>query len=125
MPETIKAEVGAWMMSTTSIDQSLPDLSELLGRPEWMERAACRGEDPAVFFPSLGADAAKARAICASCAVRQECLAYALADPESAVLVGRHLGAGAAETGPLGGVGTEPRVRSPSAPKRPGVRSPA
>ncbi len=72
------------MTSTTSIDQSLPDLSELLGRPESTERGVCRGEDPAVFLPSLGANAAKARAICASCAVRQECLAYALADPESA-----------------------------------------
>jgi adenine-specific DNA glycosylase len=85
----------------------------------------CRGEDRALFFVALGADAAKARALCSICPVREECLAYALADPESAVLVGRHLGAGAAETGPLGGVGTEPRVRSPSAPKRPGVRSPA
>jgi len=83
VPETIKAEVGAWMMSTTSIDQSLPDLSELLGRPAWMARAACKGQDPALFFPSLGANAAKARAICATCSVRQECLSYALADSES------------------------------------------
>ena len=36
-------------------------------------------------FPyALGANAAKARAICSTCPVRQECLAHALADPESA-----------------------------------------
>jgi WhiB family redox-sensing transcriptional regulator len=54
---------------------------------DWQEcskRAACRGEDPAVFFPSVGGNAAKARAICSVCPVRPECLAYALADPESA-----------------------------------------
>jgi WhiB family redox-sensing transcriptional regulator len=72
------------MMSTRSRDQSLPDLSELLGRPAWMAQGACRGEDPALFFPVVGANAAKARAICSSCPVRPECLAYALADPESA-----------------------------------------
>jgi WhiB family redox-sensing transcriptional regulator len=73
------------MMSTKSRDQALPDLSELLGRPAWMARAACRGEDPAVFFPVVGANAAgKAKAICARCEVREECLEYALADSESA-----------------------------------------
>jgi hypothetical protein len=83
--ELLTPEVVQWMMSTRSADQSLPDLGELLGRPAWMERAACRGADPALFFPTLGANtAAKAKAICAGCAVRQECLEYALADPESA-----------------------------------------
>jgi WhiB family redox-sensing transcriptional regulator len=84
MAELLTPEVVQWMMSTRSRDQSLPDLIDLLGRPEWMKRAACRGEDPALFFPPLGANAAKARAICATCSVRQECLSYALADPESA-----------------------------------------
>ncbi len=50
-----------------------------------MQRAACRGQDPALFFPTVGANtAAKAKAICAGCVVREECLSYALADPESA-----------------------------------------
>jgi WhiB family redox-sensing transcriptional regulator len=47
-----------------------------------MERAACRGEEPAVFFPVRGGTSTKARAICAVCPVREECLEYALADPE-------------------------------------------
>jgi WhiB family redox-sensing transcriptional regulator len=82
--ELLTSEVCAWMMSARSVDQSLPDLTELLGRPAWMARAACRGEDPALFFPSLGANAARARAICATCSVRQECLSYALEHGESA-----------------------------------------
>jgi WhiB family redox-sensing transcriptional regulator len=84
VPELLTEEVTVWMMSTKSRDQFLPDLSELLGRPEWMKRAACRGEDPAVFFPALGVRTDRAKAICSTCAVRQECLEYALADPESA-----------------------------------------
>ena len=72
------------MMSTTSRDHGLPSLEELAQRPVWMKRAQCRGEDRALFFPALGANAANARAICSICPVRPECLAYALADPESA-----------------------------------------
>lgn len=47
-----------------------------------MERAQCRGEDRSLFFPSLGADTAKARVICSICPVRSECLNYAVADAE-------------------------------------------
>ena len=69
---------------TPGIGEELPALEDLAHRPGWTKRAQCRGEDPALFFPSVGANAAKARAICSMCSVRQECLAYALADPESA-----------------------------------------
>ena len=84
MPELLTPEVYAWMMSATSRDQALPSLEDLAQRPAWMKRAQCRGEDRALFFPALGEKAAKARAICSICPVRQECLSYALADPESA-----------------------------------------
>jgi WhiB family transcriptional regulator, redox-sensing transcriptional regulator len=50
--------------------------------PGWMERAACRGLDRALFFPELGGNAAKARMLCSICPVRLECFEYALADPE-------------------------------------------
>jgi len=69
----------------SSIDPSLPDL---LSRPAWMQRGACRGEDPAVLLPGLGGTTTKARAICAVCPVRQECLEYALADTELAGVFG-------------------------------------
>jgi WhiB family redox-sensing transcriptional regulator len=79
--ELLTREVCSWMMSESSIDQSLPDL---LNRPGWMKRGACRGVDRSEFFPSLGGTTTKARAICAVCPVRQECLEYALADTELA-----------------------------------------
>ena len=49
-------------------------------RPAWMRRSACRGRSIEEFFPTPGADTEAARAVCAHCPVREECLAFALAD---------------------------------------------
>lgn len=53
---------------------------------DWRERAACAGiEDPDIFFPTAedgpvyDAQVAVAKAVCAGCIVRAECLAYAMA----------------------------------------------
>jgi len=50
------------------------------------EQAACAGEDTAIFFPEPGpharGDTALAKAICASCPIIKECLAFALANDE-------------------------------------------
>ncbi|MFJ4898266.1 WhiB family transcriptional regulator [Streptomyces sp. NPDC088727] len=49
----------------------------------WRERAACREEDPDLFFP-IGAtgpalvQAEDAKAVCHGCPVRAECLRWAL-----------------------------------------------
>jgi WhiB family transcriptional regulator, redox-sensing transcriptional regulator len=57
---------------------------ELLVRQEnWRSLAACQSADPDLFFPisSSGASlaqVARAKAICAGCQVRRECLAFAL-----------------------------------------------
>jgi WhiB family redox-sensing transcriptional regulator len=45
---------------------------------EWMRRGRCRDMDPAIFFPSDGVGVQVAQRICAECAVRAECLEYAL-----------------------------------------------
>lgn len=53
---------------------------------EWQSRAACRGQPAAVFFapPHFERRSAKldrearAKAVCTTCTVRKECLAYAL-----------------------------------------------
>lgn len=56
----------------------------LLGpREHWRSLAACRSADPDLFFPisSSGpsaAQVAQAKAVCAGCPVRRECLAFAL-----------------------------------------------
>jgi WhiB family redox-sensing transcriptional regulator len=45
----------------------------------WAERAACRGMDSDLFFPTHGDHAAlqAAKAVCATCPVTAECRAYA------------------------------------------------
>ena len=54
-------------------------LDDLVYRPRWMAFAACRGEPTEIFFSVYSE---RARALCSSCDVRTECLAYAVADPE-------------------------------------------
>lgn len=66
------------LMETTS---PLPSVSDLIARPGWQARAACRGRGPADFFPAGGSDSIAARLICRSCPVSEECLAYALSHP--------------------------------------------
>lgn len=54
-------------------------LAQLLSRPEWHQRAACRGVDPNVFFPERGQSTRPARAYCECCSVASECGAAATA----------------------------------------------
>jgi WhiB family transcriptional regulator, redox-sensing transcriptional regulator len=54
---------------------------------DWRSRAACLSADPDLFFPISSSgpardQVAKAKSICATCQVRQECLDYALATHE-------------------------------------------
>ena len=51
----------------------------MIGRPEWMDRAACRGMPTATFFETSTVKIAEAIKICVICPVRAECLAHALA----------------------------------------------
>jgi WhiB family redox-sensing transcriptional regulator len=55
----------------------------LVTRGQWRSVAACRSADPDLFFPISDSgpaleQAAKAKAICATCRARRECLAFAL-----------------------------------------------
>jgi WhiB family redox-sensing transcriptional regulator len=59
-----------------------------LRRRAWLAHGACRDEDPELFFPltSAGPSARQilaAKAVCARCTVRSECLHYALDDTYS------------------------------------------
>ena len=52
---------------------------------DWRALGACRDEDPELFFPisAMGPaaeQAAAAKAVCARCRVRSQCLAFALAN---------------------------------------------
>jgi WhiB family transcriptional regulator, redox-sensing transcriptional regulator len=51
---------------------------------EWWTLAACQSADPDLFFPISGSGPAvgqvtRAKAVCAACPVRCDCLSYALA----------------------------------------------
>ena len=55
----------------------------------WQDAAACRGTDVVLFFgpdgerqPEREIRERKAKAMCASCPVRSECLDYAISRPE-------------------------------------------
>ncbi|MFP5322758.1 MAG: WhiB family transcriptional regulator [Acidimicrobiia bacterium] len=47
-----------------------------------MAFGACRGADPDLFFPDRGESLEPAKAVCAECVVRDECLEFALAAGE-------------------------------------------
>lgn len=56
-------------------------LEDLLNRPEWQLKAACRAPGtPDVFFPGRGeyVETREAKRICSGCPVRLECLQFAL-----------------------------------------------
>jgi WhiB family redox-sensing transcriptional regulator len=53
------------------------------GIGSWWDRAACQSADPELFFPVSGtgaglAEITRAKSICARCAIRQQCLDYAV-----------------------------------------------
>lgn len=52
-------------------------------RESWMSEALCAQVDPDAFFPEKGGSTRQAKAICAECPVRMQCLAYALEHDET------------------------------------------
>lgn len=51
--------------------------------PSWRQEAACRGQDPNIYIPEKKNKKDTKhydKSVCASCAVKQECLDYALAN---------------------------------------------
>jgi len=44
----------------------------------WMARGNCRFESPSTFFPSDGVGVESAKQLCETCAVKEQCLEYAL-----------------------------------------------
>ena len=52
--------------------------ADLIHRPEWHVRSACRDLHPDTFFPGTSASEVEAKLVCAGCPVRSECLAHAI-----------------------------------------------
>lgn len=62
---------------------------------EWRDLAACREEDPELFFPigtgpAADAQVERAKAVCQRCPVAEHCLAYALSSGQDAGIWGGH-----------------------------------
>ena len=62
----------------------LSERAERAAQREWWQAAACRTADPDIFFPVSThgpgrEDIARAKAVCARCPVRRQCLQFALA----------------------------------------------
>jgi WhiB family transcriptional regulator, redox-sensing transcriptional regulator len=58
-------------------------MSAMTAARSWWDLAACQSADPELFFPVTETGPAqrqltRAKAVCASCGVRQQCLEYAL-----------------------------------------------
>lgn len=82
-------EVRSWRADAPQIDDSnnnpepiertFEEQAAPSGRAtDWSSRAKCKGYDPDVFHPYDGAGVIAAKEICRECAVRTECLEYAL-----------------------------------------------
>ena len=64
-------------------DITTSDVAELIRRPAWMRDALCREYPHLNWFPPRGDRTfATLRAICRSCLVTDQCLAFALDHPE-------------------------------------------
>jgi WhiB family redox-sensing transcriptional regulator len=68
-----------WLMSKD--DHEFPGLAQIVHRPAWQSRAACRGEPITTFFQTRQVNYDRAAALCATCAVRRECLDAVIAVP--------------------------------------------
>lgn len=70
----------AWLQP--GLPFSLLELARAQQEP-WRRDALCAEYERDLFFPGRGADNTAAKAICARCLVRVECLDYALTDPDA------------------------------------------
>ena len=66
-------------LAAVTITEDAYGLAAVLAeRPEWRRHGLCVGVDPELFFPTRGDSSGEAKAICARCSVREQCLDYAL-----------------------------------------------
>ena len=69
--------LSRWLMADFGGDLASP----IPPGPSWQTEAACLGHDPSWWFPSkLVQTTAMAKAVCAGCPVREQCLELALAE---------------------------------------------
>lgn len=70
------------MSQPAVIDLRDPDPDRAADALAWQESALCAQVDPELFFPEKGGSTREAKAVCARCSVKAECLAYAFEKDE-------------------------------------------
>ena len=89
-------DIRTWFGEGSSLDV-ISDWIDMGPRNDWEKDAACRDQDIAhLFFPNRGGTCRPAKAVCAGCPVRSDCLAAAIDNNE--------------RDGVWGGLNTEERV---------------
>ncbi len=74
--------------SSADLDAAQAVPAQRLGAPfsgggeSWKDEALCAETDPEAFFPEKGGSTREAKRVCVGCAVRMECLEYALENDE-------------------------------------------
>jgi WhiB family redox-sensing transcriptional regulator len=74
-------EADGEVESTMTSDWPLLSASDMLGRPRWQARAACRSKGVDLFFSFEAPQVRLARMVCNRCPVEHECLRYAMDRP--------------------------------------------
>ncbi|QQS26853.1 WhiB family transcriptional regulator [bacterium] len=70
-------------MSITDDHRAAVLVAKHSGDPDyWREFANCLGANPDLFFPDRGVSTKEAKQTCQDCIVREDCLAFALANCE-------------------------------------------
>lgn len=85
MALTIDPEVREVIWDRFQRNQDVPlSVDELFAalRPAWMRRALCARRGQALFFVARGGSVKPAKALCGACVVREQCLDYALDNPD-------------------------------------------
>lgn len=49
---------------------------------DWVNRSACKGLDPTIFYPSTDEEADEAKAVCSECPVQEACLERTIGNRE-------------------------------------------
>ena len=77
----VEAEVRDSVVSVGDYRSTAEELLDLLQGPAWQADALCKEYPKLAWFGNTDRSAKAAKAVCSSCLVRQECLAYAMTDP--------------------------------------------
>ena len=80
MSVVCESEMREGIVSVGGYRSTAEELLDLLRGPAWRADALCREYPDVAWFGKADRSAKAAKAVCSECLVRDECLAYAMAD---------------------------------------------